>query len=209
MFALQKLRDPLCAAVILAGFSTPAFASSIIFDGVLSTDGTPHFGSVSADGEHTDPDSTRSDYWSFKVKPDTEYIVTVSRLEDELDPALWIFNGLVSDPSAYQGGSDPFFDNYDPDFIDFADDEIIYRGGPFGDPRSVFSTTYLPPTASGSVTAIVTNYFSWEEQGGDGAFDYTISVSEIASMPVPASLPLLFFGAASFWAIRRRRAQRP
>lgn|GEM_PF-6518219 len=53
----------------------------------------------------------------------------------------------------------------------FADDEIPNHG-PFGDPRTIIYTA----AADQCITAIVTNFLSGPDSGGDGAFDYMIGV---------------------------------
>lgn len=108
--------------------------------------------------------------------------IEVERLELDLDPALWIFEGAFTDDTVF-GGS---LDSSDAGFLDFADDEME-DPGPWGDPLSVVTLT-LPGT--NVYTAIVTNYLSGPDDGDDGLFDYEIRVA-----PVPEPTTMLLLGA--------------
>ena len=150
----------------------PEFQPPAAYTGALGANASASE-SLPVDGANfNSPEPSLSDYWLFYAIAGQEVTVQVGRDESALDPALWLFKGLVDDPSAFGSG----LDSGDPGFIDFADDEIPHPG-PFGDP----TTTFIAPE-TGFYTAIVTNYISGADDG-DGVFPYTIQVSGNADLP--------------------------
>lgn len=137
----------------------PVFA-----EGTLDLDSSA-IGSVNSTSGFTSSDPADSDYWFFNLTAGDSVVVQVHRLEQDLDPALFIFEGTISDPFAQLGANIPFSGS---GFIGWADDEIS-NPGPFGDPYLTFTAP-----STGTYTAIITNFLSGPNDGGDGRFDYEI-----------------------------------
>lgn len=179
----------------------PAQAASITYQGTL-LDGVPEIDSVSSSGFFRDQFTGR--FFNFFGNQGDVVTIEAIRLEQDLDPALWIFEGVFDDTDEFAGGFSLNIDSGDPGFLDFADDEIP-TPGPFGDPRSEISLT-LPGT--GEYTAIVTNYLSGSNDGGDGAFDFQITASNVVQpTPEPASvLSLLAMGTLGVASLKRKKS---
>jgi hypothetical protein len=203
----MKILNSVCglatSVALLSVFATDSQAASINYEGTLS-DGVSNSGSISSGGAYDDygayrdPEAAR--YWQFSGNAGDSVTLEVSRQEQDLDPALWVFEGTFSDTSTF--GND--IDYSDPGYLEFADDENWINSGPYGDPVANLT---LPST--GDYTAIVTNYLSGPDDGGDGAFDYQITangVDNVEDVPEPASiLGLLTVGAVGFGTISRRK----
>ena len=117
-------------------------------------------------------DPNLSDYWAIEFDDPGTVTVQVLREEADFDPALWIVEGVVDDPNS-QFGSEINFG--DPGVLAFADDELppaTGGTGPFGDP-----STNITGQEGDIFTLVVTNYLSGPDTGGDGAFDYTLTIS--------------------------------
>lgn len=128
--------------------------------------------SVSSAGGRATVDDTLSGYHQFdNVEPGATYRAEAHRLEDDLDPAMWIFEGLLT----AEDFADPTFSTSDSRYIGDGDDEISFPNGPYGEPRIEFDVP-----ESGEFTVVVTNYLSGPDDGGDGRFDYRLEVVEIA-----------------------------
>lgn len=195
---LKKTTFALAFSCIAGG----AYATAIDYEEVLAG-GTSDTGSVSSAGSNTSADSALSDYWLFHVVAGETYQISVSRLEEDLDPSLWLFEGVFYDTNEFD---DPVsLSSSDPAFIDYGDDEISHVG-PFGDPLISFTAV-----SSGFVTAVVANFLSGPDDGGDGYFDYEIFLSDGSpspappNVPLPAGLPLLLGGGALLAALRHRK----
>ena len=135
---------------------------------------TTEAGQVPSSGGSSSPSASDSDYWLFEADAGGVVTIDVDRVEGSLDPALWIFEGVV-DPADLG----PSIDGSDPGFIAFADDnDPAAVPGPFADPSFTFTAS-----SSGVFTAIVTDFASGSD-GGDGVYDYTIEY--IYEPPVPA-----------------------
>lgn len=133
-------------------------------DGSVMPSGSTDFGNLS--------DPNLSDYWSIEFEEAGTVTIQVLREEADFDPALWIVGGTVTDPSS-QFGSE--IDFGDPNVITFADDELppaTGGTGPFGDP-----SVELTGQEGDIFTLIVTNYLSGPNTGGDGMFDYTLTIT--------------------------------
>ena len=150
-------------------------------------------GSVSALGSFSGTDL--AEYWSFFGEEGQTVTFAVSRGESDLDPALWLFEGLFDDTTLLGAN----FDTSDPSFLAFGDDELAPATGfgPFGDPSI---TITLP--ATGSYTLAVNNFASGPNDGGDGRFDYTIQAT--AAVPVPEPSSMILFALGGFACLRRR-----
>lgn len=137
-------------------------------------------GSVSSSGTYTSTADSLSGYHQLSVEPGSTYRAEVARLEDDLDPALWILEGHVTEEDI-EGN---FFSWNDPRVIAFGDDQVSFEDGPFGDPRAEF---VVPD--SGEFTVIVTNFASGPDDGGDGRFDYHLDVVEIEPIGIEDPAP--------------------
>ena len=149
-------------SIIVDPVDEPAPEAPEEYTGAL-VPGTSATGQVSALGLPGSSDPTLSDYWLFEANAGDSVTIEVHRNEHDLDPSFWIFEGVVDEVDL-----GPTIDFSDPGVIDFADDEIPHPG-PFGDPHLTFTAP-----STGLYTAIVTNYASGPDHGGDGQFDYTI-----------------------------------
>jgi len=187
-----------CLAVLSALIWTmpDVDAATITYEGILQGNVT-QFDSVSSGGTFNDPETAR--FWTFFGNQGSTVTIEALRLENDLDPAIWVFEGVFDDTSAFLGGSNAGFDTSDLGFLDFADDEIP-NSGPFGDPRSTVILT-LPGT--GAYTIAVTNYLSGAVDGGDGLFDYQITATVV---PEPSTLLLAALALLGIGYCRKRRA---
>jgi hypothetical protein len=192
----------LISLAVAAGLAASAAAAApITYEGALVLD-TPQTGAVSSSGLSNSPESDLSRYWSFEVMSGMTYYFWATRLERDLDPAMWLFAGTFADDTEFAGGLDAGIDVDDPGYIAFADDEIP-AAGPFGNPLIGYAADF-----TGTVTAIVTNFASGPDDGGDGFFDYRVEVSKTPPpIPLPATLPLLLGGGAALAALARRRSR--
>ncbi len=109
----------------------------------------PQVGSVPS-GNNVD-NSANWEYFRFSGEQGESRTVTVRRIDQGLDPAFAVWEGLASDTAEF---SSIFNDGNTLRQIAFADDEIG-TPGPFGDPRSRF---LLPST--GDYTLGVTSFLS-------------------------------------------------
>lgn len=158
-----SLTDAEAISIIVDPVDEPAPVAPVDYAGVLAA-GTTEAGQVSSSGGPSSPSTSDSDYWLFEATAGSTITIDVDRTEASLDPAMWIFEGVV-DPADLGA----FIDPSDPGFVGFADDnDPSAVSGPFGDPSFSFTAP-----ADGTYTAIVTDFASGSD-GGDGVYDYTI-----------------------------------
>ena len=131
--------------------------------GSVRPSGSTDFGNLS--------DPNLSDYWGIEFDETGTITIQVLREEADFDPALWLVSGTVTDPNSQFGREIDFGDS---NVIDFADDELPPATGigPYGDP-----SLELTGQEGDIFTLIVTNYLSGPNTGGDGMFDYTLTIS--------------------------------
>lgn len=169
-YAIRMANGTLSVGEVAIDLSPPSF-----YSGQLSLDNPEGTDKVSALGVYDDfdPLTNKADYWSIELKKGESIFVEGSRLEQDFDMSIWLFNKVITDPvTNFAGGFSNKIDSADPGYVDFADDEIAVPGGPFGDPRTIIYTA----DTDQCITAIVTNFLSGPNNGGDGAFDYMIGV---------------------------------
>jgi hypothetical protein len=142
------------------------------------------FGSVASDGGFSEADPEASGYhYISNLIPGSEYTIEAHRLEDDLDPAMWVFANHHTYEDFVESGTLTYGNFQIQDatigYLDFADDEISFPSGPWGDPRSE-----VEAPESGELTVVVTNFASGSDDGGDGRFDYRVDViGEFAENP--------------------------
>ena len=192
---MTKKIAALIAATIVLSVASVSLGAPISYEGVLQDD-VWSYGQLSDAGIVDSPSSNVNDYWSFWGSQGDVVTVYAARQDDNLDLAMWLFEGTFTDDAVFG----PILDSFDPGFVAFADDEIPYPFGPFGDPMARIELT-LPGT--GQYTAIVT---SWTTGPGN-ILDYSIQARGIASAPVPepGTMFLLGTGLAGLAAANRRR----
>ncbi|NJN05053.1 MAG: PEP-CTERM sorting domain-containing protein [Leptolyngbyaceae cyanobacterium RM1_1_2] len=159
-------------------------------------DGVSKFDSISNDSAFNsfqDPETGR--FFSFFGNQGDVVTIEALRLEQQFDPALWIFEGIFSDTTEFFGGFSDLIDFEDLGFLNFADDEIFNPGGSFGDPFVVVVLT-LPGT--GQYTAIMTEFLSGDDDGGDGLFDYQITARGIVNPPESVPEPTTVLALSIF-----------
>jgi hypothetical protein len=198
MSLAKLLRASAFAAIVLAGIQLDAAADPISYEGVLE-------GGVTAYGELPDGkvyDLRDADFWAFWANAGDNVTVIAERIDQELDPTLWIYKGIyavTTDPNI--AGGNNFFQP-SPYFIDMADDEI--PNDPFGDPLS-----YFVAPSTGWYTVAVTEWGSGALPN-DGEWHYKITVRGIgdtpAAVPEPTLLALLTCGICGVVVSRRRKA---
>lgn len=195
--------ESLLAVATLTTLATAATAMPVEYAGQL-VDGTPVLGAVSSSGGVDDPAS--GIYFWFSGNAGDIVTITVARLEQDLDPALWLFEGRMDDTARARAGAMPGFDKGDAGFLRHADDEIAHEGG-FGDPQIL--AFELPTT--GYYTAVVTNFLS-RNASADGWFDFAIDC-EGCSLPAvvvtsPGTLASIALGVMALGAVVWRRRMR-
>lgn len=168
-YAIRMANGTLSLGTVSIDLSPPGF-----YTGELSLENPEGSDNVSAAGvvDDIDPLTNRADYWAIELKAGQSIFVEGARLEEDFDMSIWLFDRIITDPvTEFAGGLISRLDSADAGIIDFADDEIP-NPGPFGDPRTIIYTA----ATDQCITAIVTNFLSGPDSGGDGAFDYMIGV---------------------------------
>jgi Bacterial Ig domain len=168
-YAIRMANGTLSVGEVSIDLAPPGF-----YTGQLSLENPEGSDNVSATGVYNDfdPLTNRADYWAIELKAGESIVVEGARLEEDFDMSLWLFNKIITDPvTEFANGFSGKLDSNDAGFLYFADDEIEVNG-PYGDPRTIIYTA----ATDQCITAIVTNYASGSNTGGDGAFDYMIGV---------------------------------
>lgn len=185
--------------------TSPVNAMPVEYTGEL-IDGTTVLSAVSSTGGVDDP--TAGIYFWFSGNAGDIVSITVARLEQDLDPAMWLFEGRIDDTIQTREGVGSGFDKRDAGFLRHADDELAHEGG-FGDPQ--IADFVLPTT--GYYTAIVTNFLS-RSDGDDGWFEFAIackgcggeSARGETDIAEPGIIAILSLGlVAGALVLRRRR----
>ncbi|MEW6219895.1 MAG: VPLPA-CTERM sorting domain-containing protein [Thermodesulfobacteriota bacterium] len=180
---MKKVGAAVCVAA-MAGLLGAARSEAvpITYEGELIYNGTV-FGWVS---EPSETGSPNDDFWYFSGNAGDTIALTGHRLENALDPAFELYQGVGTDTDqlTWIGGAD--------------DDipEIPGFEGPYSDPRLVIT---LP--ATDQYTLQMWSYASGDP-GCDDVYMYQLSHQAV---PVPASLLLLGSGLAGLVAVRRRK----
>lgn len=200
---MTRLTSALTAAIGLA--MGTASAMPVEYTGEL-LDGTTVLSAVSSSGGVDDPNA--GVYFWFSGNAGDVVTITVARLEQDLDPAMWLFEGNFDDTLQAGNGVTSGLDKRDAGFLRHADDELAHAGG-FGDPQ--IADFVLPTT--GYYTAIVTNFLS-RSDGGDGWFEFSITCDgcggsselSVIGVPEPGTLAVFALGLVGLAvALRRRR----
>jgi hypothetical protein len=182
--------------VIACYWSTPVMAATPQYQGLL-LDGVTYTDSVSSSGTFNDPATAR--YWSFLGNQGDVVTITALRQEFDFDPGFWVYEGLITDTSVFDGGLLAGFDEVDPGFLAFADDQLP-NPGPWGDPQASVLLT-LPGT--GAYTVAMVNVLSGPNHGGDGLFSYEITA--LNTVPEPACIGLLAMASFVLGGSRKNR----
>ncbi len=155
-------------------------ATPIVYSGQLF-DGIPILGTISQPNDSFD-NPEGAVYYLFEANSGNLVEVFGDRLVGAYDMSFWIFQGTFTDTATF-GGS---FDNSDPGFIAFGDDEDPPNiPGPFGDPHVFFTA---PSTAF--YTVAVTNFAS----DGNPPYDFRLQANGVTPIPEPATFALLGLG---------------
>jgi hypothetical protein len=188
----RMCRGVVTATAVSLLCAAPALAVPIVYDGTL-TPGVP-FPGVNTQIPASPHVPVGANYISFFANAGDVVNVFGDRQAGHYDMSFWVFQGLFADTSAFGA----FFDNFDPGFIVFGDDQDPPNiAGPFGDPN----VTFVAPV-TGSYTVAVTNFGSTANPPNPFTLTFTVS-----SVPEPASLALWLAaaGAAGYVRCRTRR----
>ena len=183
------------AQIVIVETDSPVVYQDTLLDGEVT------LSSVSTQGNTSDPELAV--FFSIFGSQGDDVTISVQRVESDLDPAFYVYEGLFEDASEF--GS--FFSTGDR-FLDFADDEASPATGfgPFGDP---ITTITLPSEGVGAYTIAVVNFASGPNDGGDGRFDFTIQASGNllpAAVPEPSSA-IILSASGLVLLLRRRRTK--
>ena len=183
------------AQIIVVETDSPVVYQDTLLDGEVTSS------SVSAQGDTTDPELAV--FFSIFGSQGEDVTISVQRVESDLDPAFYVYEGLFADASEFGGAF-----NFDDRFLAFADDEVpsATGSGPFADPST---TITLPSEGVGAYTIAVVNFISGPDNGGDGRFDFTIQASGNllpAAVPEPSSA-IILSASGLVLLLRRRRTK--
>ncbi|MEW6219896.1 MAG: VPLPA-CTERM sorting domain-containing protein [Thermodesulfobacteriota bacterium] len=183
---MKKVGAAVCV-VAMAGLLgvAPSEAAPITYEGGI-TSGSTVYGYVS---EPSGTGSPNDDFWHFSASAGDTITLTGQRLENSLDLALYLYQGVGTDTNQLTmiGGAD---DNWP---------ELPGLEGPFADPRLTMTL------ASGGQYTVQMWSFASGDPGCDGQYFYQLSLEGAHPVPVPASLLLLGSGLTGLVAVRRRK----
>lgn len=181
---MSGLKHILLAATLFVGGAAIAGAVPISYNGTLQN-GVSQTGTIGNYNSYAD-----LEFWNFYATFDDSVSIGVDRIDSQLDPGFYFFEGLIDDtedfPSSYLWHDDEVNDPY---------------GGPWGDPRhsSIISST-------GWYTIAVREVASWDLP----SYRYSIWVNgntggQDPIVPEPATLALVGLGLSAAGFVRRRR----
>lgn len=176
-------------AIASLSLSSNANSAQISYQGSL-TNGSSSTGQVSA-RSWVDDIGSDVDFWAFAGVAGHQYQLKASRLDLGLDTAFSLYEGfIVADDSEFDHGRS--FGG--ATLIDTADDELPVSGGPFGDPFLEFTAL-----STGIFTVAIGDF----DGDGTGPFNYSLELTEVSAVPVPAAVWL--FGSALIGLVGLRR----
>lgn len=187
-------------AVVLLGAPTAAYSQPITPRN-LPTNFEYQFDSVASGGSFDDPAFV--DYWTFKASPGQRLVLEVGRIEEALDPIVWLFNGPISDQSYFAQGAAEFIDSLDPGYLAIQDDGV----GPFSinqtyDPRLMIDLDGPSNTYTVIVASFLSGFFSGgvynSGDGGDGQYNYRIRATVFTPAPPSVVGRRVFYNNSSF-----------
>jgi len=177
---------PIIAGATFWLSSLPAISMPVTYEGNL-VEGVVRTGQVGNNGWHSDVASD-VDFWFFHGVAGQQYTLRADRIDPGLDTALSLYEGITaSDESTFVHDAD--FGGLT--FIDSADDEIPYAGGPYGDPLLTFTAP-----STGFYTVAIGDYLG----DGTGPFNYQIQLTPV---PLPAAVWLFGSGLLGLVGFRR------
>ncbi len=189
----QLIKSTLCLAALAA--CGIASAVPITYEGTLSSE-------ITTGGFIQDPSQTGSpndDFWSFSANQGDVVLITVNRLNSDLDPALVLFEGVGTDTDQLVEVASAD-DNYSP---------LPGFGGPFSDPQIRYTVRN-----SGMFTVQVWDYASNTQIPGGFCYQITLNAEptgqvyncQATSVPEPGSLALAGLALLGVAAAVRRKA---
>jgi hypothetical protein len=164
---MNKVTQGLIAGVAFAFGILATHAVPISYQGILQN-GVAVADSISSASVASDPAFAR--YWTFFGNSGDRIIITGQRLEGGLDPAFWLYTGVFSDTSEFNGDL-----NNGRGLLAFGDDQLLANApGPFGDPGL---SMVLP--VDGQYTIAFVNFGNGRVDGGDGQYDYRLGLNTV------------------------------
>jgi hypothetical protein len=165
MMTMNKVKQRLIGAAVFAFGILATHAVPISYQGILQS-GVEVVDSVSSASVANNPAFAR--YWTFFGNSGDRIVIAGHRLEGGLDPAFWLYAGVFSDTSEFNGDL-----NSGPGLLAFGDDQLAANTpGPFGDAGV---SMLLPVT--GQYTIAFVNFGNSHADGGDGQFGYSLGLN--------------------------------
>jgi hypothetical protein len=196
----MKLKLWLAVAALAIFAHSGAKAAPIVYTGTVIPAG-PTVNGLAGPFAVFDPfgvplNETFFQFWSFTVPGTGPYQigVTVHRLNNNLDPFLSLYRGLIT-PGTDTSSFDPFGSFDAVTYLASADDELP-AAGPFGDPQLIISL------APGTYTVAIGGAAS-DCPGGCPANGYPYNLA--VTVPEPSTLPLLSIAMLGIGLMLRRQ----